>query len=112
MPKRRILIVVSEFGYWGEELGGPLEVFDAASYEVDFLTPTGKRAVALPVSLDDRFVDPPLGRTVVSKEMAAKSAALDDPTIPTRPSENLTRGSLPTPTRAMLNTAARGLFKA
>ena len=32
---KKILIVLSEYGYWGEELVGPLETFDAAGYEVD-----------------------------------------------------------------------------
>ena len=44
---KRILVVLSEWGYWGEELVGPLETFDEAGYEVDFVTPTGKRPVAL-----------------------------------------------------------------
>src|SRR5262249_17320365 len=39
---RRILIVLSEWGYWGEELLGPLETFDAVGYQVDFATPTGR----------------------------------------------------------------------
>ena len=29
-----ILVVLSEWGYWGEELLGPLETFDAAGYQV------------------------------------------------------------------------------
>lgn len=76
---RKILIVLSEWGYWGEELVGPLETFDAAGYQVDFATPTGKRPVALTPSMDATFVDPPLGRPVVSSEMAEKVRALDDP---------------------------------
>ena len=44
---KRILIILSEWGYWGEELIGPLETFDEAGYEVDFATPTGKRPPAL-----------------------------------------------------------------
>ena len=40
---KRILIILSEYGYWGEELLGPLEAFDEAGYQVDFATPTGKR---------------------------------------------------------------------
>ena len=35
--------ILSEWGYWGEELIGPLETFDEAGYDVDFATPTGKR---------------------------------------------------------------------
>lgn len=74
---RKILVVLSEWGYWGEELVGPLETFDAAGYQVDFATPTGKRPVALAGSMDPTFVDPPLGRPVVSDEMAQKVKALD-----------------------------------
>ena len=31
---KRILFVISEWGYWGEELVGPLEACDDAGYEV------------------------------------------------------------------------------
>lgn len=75
---KKILVVLSEWGYWGEELVGPLEVLDAAGYQIDFATPTGKRPVALPPSMDPTFVDPPLGRPVVSDEMADKVKQLDD----------------------------------
>lgn len=78
----KILTVLSEWGYWGEELVGPLEVFDQEGYEVDFVTPTGKRPVALPPSMDPTFVDPPLGKPVVSQEMADKVQILDDPSNP------------------------------
>ncbi|GJF35098.1 type 1 glutamine amidotransferase domain-containing protein [Kitasatospora sp. NBC_01539] len=77
MAKKRILIVLSEYGYWGEELVGPLETFDKAGYEVTFATPTGKRAVALPPSYDPEYIDPPLGRSVTSTEMAEKVRAFD-----------------------------------
>jgi putative intracellular protease/amidase len=76
MPKR-ILIVLSEHGYWGEELLGPLEHFDAAGYEVVLATPTGKRPTPLPPSLDPTFFDPPLGKTVTTPEIAEKVKALD-----------------------------------
>jgi putative intracellular protease/amidase len=82
---KRILIVLSEWGYWGEELLGPLETFDQAGYQVDFATPTGKRPVAITVSMDENYVDPPLGRPVTSPEVAAKvrqlseSSRLDNP---------------------------------
>src|SRR2546423_13881956 len=82
---RSILVVLSEYGYWGEELAAPLEVLDAAGYHVDFATPTGKRPVALSVSMDPDFIDPPLGRSVTTPEMAEKvrhineSTRLDNP---------------------------------
>jgi putative intracellular protease/amidase len=74
---RRILVVLSEFGYWGEELVGPLEVFDAKGYRVTFLTPTGKRAQALPPSMDPDYVDPPLGRAVTTPDMARRARDVD-----------------------------------
>ena len=49
---KKILVVLSEWGFWGEELVGPLEVLDAAGYEVRFATPNGKRPQALPPSMD------------------------------------------------------------
>ncbi|MGP0091545.1 MAG: type 1 glutamine amidotransferase domain-containing protein [Xanthobacteraceae bacterium] len=75
---QRILIALSEWGFWGEELVAPLEVFDRAGYEITFITPTGARPVALPVSKDPMFEDPPLGKRVVSEDVAAKVAAIDD----------------------------------
>lgn len=76
---KQILCVISEWGYWGEELIGPLEALAAAGYAVDFATPTGKRPVALTPSMNPGYQDPALGRTVTSAEMASKVAALDAP---------------------------------
>lgn len=81
----KILVILSEWGYWGEELAGPLEVIDRAGYDTVFATPNGKRAHALPPSMDSTYVDPPLGRPVVSKEMETmvkkieQSDRLDNP---------------------------------
>jgi putative intracellular protease/amidase len=77
--KRRMLIVLSEWGYWGEELVGPLGEFDRAGYQVDFCTPTGRRPNCIPVSMDPDYFDPPLQRSVTSPEMAARAREIDDP---------------------------------
>jgi putative intracellular protease/amidase len=74
---RRILVVLSEWGFWGEELVGPLEAFEEQGYDVDFVTPNGKRPVAIGVSMDPDYVDPPLGRSVTSPEMAEKVKEID-----------------------------------
>jgi putative intracellular protease/amidase len=74
---KHILIVLSEWGYWGEELVGPLETFDRAGYEVTFATPKGKRPVALPPSMDSNYIDPPLGRSVTSPQVAEKVRYVD-----------------------------------
>lgn len=74
---KNILIVLSERGYWGEELLGPLETFEKAGYRTDFVTPTGKKPVAIPASMDRGYVDPPLGRPVTTPEVAGKVRELD-----------------------------------
>lgn len=73
----KILVLLSEFGYWGEELIGPLYHFDQRGYEVVFATPTGATPQALPPSMEPDFVDPPLGRRVVSPEVAKTVRELD-----------------------------------
>lgn len=77
MPKKA-LIVLSEYGYWGEELLGPLTHLDKAGYESTFATSKGRRARALPPSMDPEYLDPPLGCAVTSKETAKKVKKLDD----------------------------------
>ncbi|MFJ3713305.1 type 1 glutamine amidotransferase domain-containing protein (plasmid) [Streptomyces sp. NBC_01387] len=74
---KKILVILSEYGYWGEELVGPLHHFDQRGYEVEFATPTGKRAHALPPSMDPEYVDPPLGRSVTSEEVAKLTQEVD-----------------------------------
>jgi putative intracellular protease/amidase len=71
--KKNVLFVVSEWGYWGEELIGPLEACDNAGYKVEFVTPRGRKPTPLSVSMDPKYVDPPLGRSVTSPEMAEKT---------------------------------------
>ena len=75
--KKRILVILSEYGFWGEELIGPLDTFDDAGYEVTFATPRGRRPVALPPSMDPEYIDPPLGRSVTSRKVADKVKAID-----------------------------------
>lgn len=75
---RKILIVLSEFGYWGEELLGPLTTFDKQGYQSVIATPTGKRPRALPPSMDPGYIDPPLGRSVTLPWVAAEVRSLDE----------------------------------
>lgn len=44
---RNILVLVSEWGFWGEELIGPIEGFDRTGYFWQVATPTGRRPVAI-----------------------------------------------------------------
>jgi putative intracellular protease/amidase len=77
MATKRVLCVLSEFGYWGEELVGPLYTLDDAGYKVDFITPTGKRPHALPPSMDEHYIDPPLGRPVTDALNAKRTREID-----------------------------------
>ena len=74
---KKILCCLSEWGYWGEELVGPLEVLDAHGYETVFMTPKGKRAHALPPSMEEGYLDPPLDKIVTDAYYAAKSREID-----------------------------------
>jgi putative intracellular protease/amidase len=74
---RKILVVLSEHGYWGEELLGPLTAFDEQGYTVVFTTSTGARPHALPPSMDPEYVDPPLGRPVTTDAVAVAVRELD-----------------------------------
>lgn len=72
MSTKKILAIVSEFGYWGVELVGPLEKLEAAGYQVEFMSVHGKKAEALPPSFDTTYMDPPLGVCVTTPVAAEK----------------------------------------
>ena len=72
MSTKKILAIVSEFGYWGVELVGPLEKLEAAGYYVEFMSVHGKKAEALPPSFDTTYMDPPLGVCVTTPIAAEK----------------------------------------
>lgn len=70
---------MSEFGFWGIELVGPLLKLEAAGYQVDLITPKGKPSPVLPPSIDPTYVDPPLGMcvtTVSDAELVKKFVAI------------------------------------
>ena len=76
-PHKRVLFIISAYGYWGEELVAPLQALDGAGYRSDFATPKGSKPLALPPSMDPSYVDPPLGQTVTTPEMAKKTKDLE-----------------------------------
>ncbi len=75
---KKVLVVLSEWGYWGEELVGPLEALDAHGYETVFMTPNGKRAHALPPSMQVGYFDPPLDKVVTDEYYATKTREIDE----------------------------------
>jgi putative intracellular protease/amidase len=68
MSTKKILAILSEYGYWGIELVAPLNKLEAAGYQVEFMTPNGKPAEALPPSYDSAYIDPPLGVCVTTPQ--------------------------------------------
>lgn len=77
MSGKRVLAVVSEWGYWGVELVGPLAKLEAAGHVVDIATPRGRRPPILPPSLDTHYFDPPLGVCVTTETDARMSRAFE-----------------------------------
>jgi putative intracellular protease/amidase len=75
---KRVLIAVSERGFWAEELLKPLDRLDEAGIEHDFIVGTGRDLpFPDPACLDHQYVDPPLGQPVTSKEMADRTKNTD-----------------------------------
>ncbi|MCG8425976.1 MAG: hypothetical protein MI754_01305, partial [Chromatiales bacterium] len=82
---KKILTIVSNFGYWGVELAGPRKKLVEAGYTLTYTTPKGERPVALPPSYDTDYLDPPLGCHVTTEsdaklvEEIKDSPELDNP---------------------------------
>ena len=74
---KRILAVMSEWGYWGIELVAPYDTLASAGYQFDFATPKGKRSPVLPPSIDPAFFDPPLGVCVTTADDADRVKAFE-----------------------------------
>lgn len=75
---KKVLAIVSNFGYWGVELTGPMVKLEKAGYTVDIATPKGDRPVALPPSYDTTYMDPPLGKCVTTEYDAEQVKSIKD----------------------------------
>jgi putative intracellular protease/amidase len=75
---KKVMVAVSENGFWTEELLKPLDRLKAAGIDYDIIVGTGTPLpFPDPASLDATYVDPPLGRPVTSPEMAKRAAEAD-----------------------------------
>ena len=75
---KKILAVLSNYGYWGVELTGPMVKLEEAGYELVFTTPAGARPEALPPSYDTTYHDPPLGTCVTTEFDAQQVKSIKD----------------------------------
>jgi len=75
---KKVLVALSERGFWVEELLKPMDRLDEAGITYDFVVATGKD-LPFPdgASLDDTYIDPPLGRPVTTKEMSQRAKNTD-----------------------------------
>ena len=74
---KKVLCVVSEHGFWAQELLLPVDRLAAAGIAVDFASPTGALPLPDGGSLASGYVDPPLGRPVTSVDLAQRAATTD-----------------------------------
>ena len=74
---KRVLCCISEWGYWGEEFVGPYDVLIDAGYTVDFMTAYGRKPPALPPSMEEGYLDPPLDKVVTDAHYAKRTTEID-----------------------------------
>lgn len=82
---KKVLVILSEWGYWGEELVGPYDVLVEAGYTIDFATPKGRKPVALPPSMDETFIDPALDKYVTSAHYAKRTREIEQSDLLAKP---------------------------
>lgn len=56
--EKTVLVVASNYGFWGEELQAPWDQIVGAGHDAVMATPQGKRPLPLAISVDPDFVDP------------------------------------------------------
>lgn len=80
IPERpgKIIAVIPQHGYWSSELTLTDQVFRAAGYEVDYVTPRGQWPFVFGVSLDTSFRDQAWNASQVSPGEAALGARYND----------------------------------
>ncbi len=55
---KKILVLATNYGTWGEELQAPWDILNKAGHQLTLGTPLGKKPLPLQVSCDPNFVDP------------------------------------------------------
>jgi putative intracellular protease/amidase len=111
----KVLFVVPQHGYWASELTLTDQVFRAAGYEVDYVTPRGERPFPYGVSMDTTFRDQAWNAAQVSPGEAALGQRYHDRTTAEGRRLNTPRNLdswLPPTPRPQHGEAARETFRA
>ncbi|MFP4362401.1 MAG: type 1 glutamine amidotransferase domain-containing protein, partial [Spirochaetia bacterium] len=69
MAKKKVLILATNYGSWGEELQAPWDIIKKAGHDVTLATPLGKKPLPLQVSVDPEFFDPVIQAYTNPKEV-------------------------------------------
>jgi putative intracellular protease/amidase len=78
----KVLAVIPQHGYWASELTLTDQVFRAAGYDVDYVTPRGERPFPYGVSLDTTFRDQAWNAAQVSPGESALGTRYNDRSTP------------------------------
>ena len=57
MSSKKVIILATNYGTWGEELQAPWDALNKSGFDVTLSTPLGKKPLPLTVSVDPDFVD-------------------------------------------------------
>lgn len=75
---KKVLILATNYGTWGEELQAPWDIIKKAGHQVTLATPLGKKPLPLAVSMNPDFVDPIINAKTNPPEVCARIKALTD----------------------------------
>ncbi|MBU1105303.1 MAG: DJ-1/PfpI family protein [Candidatus Riflebacteria bacterium] len=75
---KKILILATNYGTWGEELQAPWDILKKAGHNLTLATPLGKKPLPLAVSCDPDFVDPIINFKTNPPEVCKRIKELTD----------------------------------
>ncbi|MBN2381567.1 DJ-1/PfpI family protein [bacterium] len=75
---KKVLVLATNYGTWGEELQAPWDIIKKADHKVTLATPLGKKPLPLAVSVNPDFVDPIINVKVNPPEVCARVKELTD----------------------------------
>ncbi|MFA5362643.1 MAG: type 1 glutamine amidotransferase domain-containing protein [Candidatus Omnitrophota bacterium] len=78
MGKKKVLILATNYGTWGEELQAPWDIIKKAGHEVTLATWFGKKPLPLVISCDPKFHDPVINADTNPPDVCKRIKELTD----------------------------------